>query len=326
MKPARYYIQQAIAGSSALLLMLGVALAEPLKISVSRTPLSLPFYVAESQGYFAAEGVQIKIEDVIGGHRSMQQMLNAEADLATCSDAVIMFNSFKRSDFAVIASFVSSDNDVKIIVGKDTDLSRPTLWSGKRIATVVGAASHYYLDNWLLFQGVDPRAVHTINYQPEAMEAALAKGEVEAVAIWEPYPFKIIHAVSGSKVLPNPAIYVMTFNLIAHKKLLGVRDDDLLRLLHALDRAEHFIKDEPRKAQAILRSRLQLDQAFIDWIWPHNLYQLSLDQSLLSTLESEARWAKSENHVAQTESPNYLNFTYATPLRKVLPIAVGIAK
>ena len=325
MKPARSYIQRVATGCIALLL-LGGALAEPLHIAVSRTPLSLPLYVAESQGYFAAEGVQIKIDEVIGGHRSMQQMLNAQADLATCSDAVIMFNSFKRSDFAIIASFVNSDHDVKIIAGKDMATSKTEQWSGKRIATVVGAASHYYLDNWLLFQGVDPRLVNIINFQPEAMEAALAKGEVDAVAIWEPYPFKIIQAVPGAKILPNPAIYTLTFNLIANKKLLGVRDDELIRLLRALERAQRFIKAEPLKAQAVLRERLQLDQAFIDWIWPHNNYQLGLDQSLLSTLESEARWARSEGHVAQSPSPNYLNFTYAEPLRKVLPNSVGIAK
>lgn len=300
--------------------------AEALVISLAQTPLSLPFFVAESEGYFAGEGVPIKINNVAGGHRTLQQLLNGEADLATSSDAVIMFNSFQRSDFAVIATFVTSNDDVKVIIRKDVGIARPEQMAGKRIATVVGAASHYYLDTWLLLHGVDPKSTRIINLQPEDMESALAKGEVDAVAIWEPIPFKILKAVAGATILPNPGIYILSFNLIAHKKLLGVRDDDLVKLLRALDRAQRFIKADPLKAQAILRTRLQLDQAFIAWIWPRYNFRLTLDQSLLSTLEGEARWARNGGYVAGNRSPNYLDFIYPGPLHKVRPEAVGIAR
>ena len=83
--------------------------AEPLRLSLSLTPLSLPFFVANSQGYFAAEGLQLKITEVTGGHRTMQQLEEGSADLATSSEAVVMFNSFQHDDFAIIASFVTSE-------------------------------------------------------------------------------------------------------------------------------------------------------------------------------------------------------------------------
>ena len=306
-----------------LLPMCGLA-SEALTIAVSQTPLSLPFYIAQSQGYFAAEGLPVKINDIVGGHRTLQQLLSGEADLATSSDAVIMFNSFQRNDFAVIGTFVTSNDDVQVITRRDAGIARPEQMAGKRIGTVVGAASHYYLDTLLLLHGVDPKSVRIINLQPEAMEAALAQGEVDAVSIWEPFPFKINKALPNTVILPNTGTYVLNFNLIVHKKLIGVRDEDLVKLLRALDRAQRFIKEEPLKAQAILRTRLQLDQAFIDWIWQRYSYRLTLDPSLISTLESEARWARHEGHVANIRSPNYLRFIHSGPLRKVRPDAVGI--
>jgi NitT/TauT family transport system substrate-binding protein len=226
----------------------------------------------------------------------------------------------------VIGTFVSSRNDVKIVVRKEANVAKPEQLAGKRIATVVGAGGHYYLDTWLLFHGVDPKSVKIVNLQPEQMEAALYKGEVDAVAIWEPHPYNLVNALVGAKVMDNPGTYVLKFNLIAHKKLMGKRDADLVKLLRALARAERFIKAEPRKAQAILRARLQLDQTYIDWIWQHNVYQLNLDQSLLSTLESEARWARQESHVTENTVVNYLDFIYVEPMLKVDPKAVGIKK
>ncbi|MDD2271495.1 MAG: ABC transporter substrate-binding protein [Desulfuromonadaceae bacterium] len=300
--------------------------AEPLRISLSQTPLSLPFYVAESQGYFVDEGLPIKIIDTIGGHRTFQQLLEGTADLATSSEAVIMFNSFKHSDFAVIASFVSSDDDIKIITRAEAGINQPKQLAGKQVGTVTGSASHYYLETLLLLNGVNPKSVRIRNLQPEDMARALQQKEVDAIAIWEPFPFKALKAVAGSKVLTKSNAYRLTFNLIVNKKLLGSRDEELVKVLRALDRAEQFINTQPQQAKAILLNRLKLDQSFIDWIWPSYNFRLTLDQSLLTTLEGEARWARQEGLVKGNKSPNYLNFINAGPLSKVRATAVSIIR
>jgi len=77
------------------------------------------------------------------------------------------------------------------------------------------------------------------------------------------------------------------------------------------------------ECQAVLRDRLQLDQAFVDWVWGGLAWRLSLDQSLLSTMEGEARWAQRERHVAEGARPNVLTLVHAGPLQAVKPAAVG---
>lgn len=300
--------------------------AEPLRVSVSKTPLSLPLYVADSLGYFTAEGLALTINEVVGGHRAMQQLLEGTADLATLSEAVVMFNSFKHADFAIIASFVTSNDDVKIVTRAGLAIDRPQQLAGKKVATVTGSSSHYYLETLLVLSGVDPGTVHVRNMQPEAMAAALKNGDVDAIVIWEPFSFNAIKAVTGTKILSKSNAYRLTFNLIIHKKLLGVRDDDLVKILRALDRAEQFIMSNPLQAKTILLERLKLDQSFIDWIWPSYNYRLTLDQSLLTTLEGEARWARQEGLVAGEKSPNYLNFIYTKPLSAVRSTAVSIIR
>ncbi len=299
---------------------------EPLRISVSQTPLVLPFYIAESQGYFTDEGVKVRILDVLGGHRTMQQLLEGSADLATSSEAVVMFNSFQRSDFAIIASFVTSDDDVKVITRADTGITQAQQLGGKLVGTVTGSASHYFLETLLLLKGVDPKSVRLRGLQPEQMAEALKKKEVDAIAIWEPYPFKALKTVPGARMLPKSGVYRLTFNLIASKKILGTRDDELVKILRALDRAEQFISREPQKAKIVLLERLKLDNAFIDWIWPRYSYRLLLDQSLITTLEGEARWARQEELVKVEKVPNYLNYIYSGPLNVVRPNAVTLIR
>ncbi len=300
--------------------------AEPLTLSLSRTPLSLPFFIAEQEGFFAAEGVAIKITEVIGGHRSLQQVLDGTADLGTCSEAVVMFNSFKRDDFAILATFVNSAEDIKVIAHPDSGITKAAHLTGKRVGTVVGSASHYYLTSLALINGVEPQSVKVVAAQPEEVAKALSQREVDAIASWQPYAYQAEQAVPGARVIPDGGFYSLAFNLVVSRRLAGRRDAELEKLLRAVARAEDFITRHPAKAQAALRNRLALDQTYLNWHWPRYRYRLSLDQSLLTTLESEARWARAEGLVTAGRSPNYLKFIHSAPLRKTFPAAVGIGE
>lgn len=296
-----------------------------LTLAVSKSPLSLPLYVADAEGLFAAEGLQVKLLDCVGGQRCQKLMFDGQADVATVGNTSIMFTSFVRSDFVLIGSIASTTEDLKLISRADRGATSPRALAGRKVGVVAGTASQYFLDSFLLLHGVDPRSVEPVPMQPEAMQSALQTGQVDGVAVWEPYGYRIMGAMkSAVQVLPSVGAYNVTFNLIAHRRLAGTRDADLTRLLSAVARAEQLIREQPDRAKAVLRKRLATDEEFVRWVWPQQVFRLSLDQSLLKTLESEARWALRERHVTARTAPNYLPFLYRAPLMAVDPSAVGI--
>ena len=298
--------------------------AAGLTIAVSRSPLNLPLYVAESQGYFAAEGVQVSFKDVLGSVRAMQQLADDTADLATGADTPIVFNSVGRNDFVVLTSLASSSKHVSLVASKAVGYSRPNDLVGKRIGTVHASSGQFYADSWLIYHGIDPKRTRMVSLQLEDMRAALAKGEVDAVAVWEPYRHDILVGVPGTVLLPDLGLYTTNMNLVADRRTLDPHDDKLMRVLRVLLRAEQFIYAEPGKARAILRERLNLTQDEVDRLWPNNNYRIGLDQSLITSLESQARWARAEGHITGGGVPNYLRFIYADPLRRVRPDRVRI--
>ncbi|HKX95964.1 MAG TPA: ABC transporter substrate-binding protein [Methylibium sp.] len=312
----------------ATLLVAGPAAAAALVLAASLNAKSLPIYVAEAQGYFAAEGVAVRVEDCVGGQRCLRRLFDGEAQLATVSELPVMFNSFERGDFAVIATVVTSARDIKLVARRSADIAAVAQLAGKRIGTARGTSAHYFLDAFLLFHDIDPHGIELVAMPPEQLATALQRREVDAIAIWEPYGWLAQRALGADAlVLPNPRIYTETFNLVVDARTLAARQEELVKLLRALERAQRHIREQPRQAQAVMKARLKIDQGFVEATWADLDFRLALDQSLISMLEGEARWALREGHVpAGRKVPNYLHYIEPGPLRRAVPGAVTTLK
>ncbi len=311
----------------ALLCTTSACAAEKLVLAVSRSPLSLPLYVAEERRYLAEEGLEAVLVDCIGGHRCLRQVLEGRADVATAGELPVVFNGFERSDYAVLATLVTAADDVKLIAHARSGIARARQLAGKRVGLTLGTAGHYFLDSFLLTAGVDPRSVSIVGLQPEQLLAALQAGTVDAIVAWEPYAYEATKALGmQATVLPSSGTYLQTFNLVSGRVQLQARHDALVRMLRAVERAERYIAEQPAQAQAILRRRLQMEPAAVDAIWPGLSFRLRLDQSLITTMEGEARWAMREGHVKARSAPNFLLLVHAAPLHSVNPAAVSVAR
>ena len=324
---ARRGIALRAVGLGFMLAMPLAGMSAPMTIAVSRTPLSLPLYVAEAEKFFSAEKVDVVLRECLGGYRCMRELEDGVADYATAPDVPIAISAFQPGHWSIVATFASAANDVKIVTRKGTRLAAVPDWARKRVGMVPVSASQYVLETVLLTIGVDPAKVETVPLQPEALVEALHGGRVDVISVWEPFAFSAVRASRGELVVvTTPGVYRETFNLVAANKHVAASGTETARLLRAIDRANTFIAEQPAKAQAVLRTRLGVDDAFVQSIWPNLRYRLSLDQGLLKTLESEARWAIRESHVKADRIPNFLPLFYTAPMLSVKPDSAGIAR
>lgn len=300
--------------------------AQPLRIGVSETILSLPLYVAQAEGLFKKRGVDVALVKCVGGNRCMKNMLAGQTDLATATELPVVFNSFERSDFAILTSFVSTSNDVKVLSRRKTNVSQPSELEGKKLGYVKGTASQYVLDSVLVYSGVDPSTVTPVAITPETALQALAKAEVDAVCIWEPYASRIQRELASEvRLVPTPKLYTETFNLIAMKPVIKTRPRDLEMILLALKDSTEFINKNPDKAKTLLAERFDIPMAIVNSIFNDYRYNLSLNRSLTRTMEGQARWAVREGHVDSVlTQPNYNSYVYPGLLKKADPGAVSL--
>jgi hypothetical protein len=61
-------------------------------------------------------------------------------------------------------------------------------------------------------------------------------------------------------------------------------------------------------------------------LWDDFVFEMSLDQALIRTLEDEGLWAIRNNLVNKPDIPNYLDYIHSEPLERVNSEAVTIIK
>jgi NitT/TauT family transport system substrate-binding protein len=97
-------------------------------------------------------------------------------------------------------------------------------------------------------------------------------------------------------------------------------------LLKGVIEAEDFLRKDEDGAQRIVERALGLDRESVVKSSAKTRFRVRLDQSLLTLLEDEGRWAIHNKLVDGQKNPNYLNFFYLDGLGKIKPDSVTVIR
>jgi len=300
---------------------------EPITIGVEQSPLLALIMIAEDQGFFSKQGVDVKVKYYASGKLALNGMFSGEVELATPAETPIVFSSFERMDFSIVATIGSSDNEPKIVARKDRGIQKPGNLRGKCIATQKASAVHFFLHSFLIKHGLSEKDIKLSFKHPDELVPALANGEIDAFSMREPYISRAKTLLRDNVVVfEEPGLCKITRNLVALNAFIKDRPQAVTGVLQALVESEKFAKKYPEHAQRIISNKIGVKESEITGLWPDLRFEVSLEQSLLITLENEARWAIRNKLTDRKKVPNYLNFIYLNALEAVKPKGVTIIR
>ena len=283
--------------------------------------------MAEEKGYFEEMGLNLDIKEYDSGRASLTALLEGDKniDICTVAPTPIMFNSFERHDYVIIATFVYSWTDIKVSANQGNGVNSAEDLIGKKIGVPLGTTAQFFVEAFLVKNGVSSSDVEIVDVRPSDLPDSIYNNEVDAIVIWEPHGYNARQGLGNDAIiLPSPDVYQTTFNFVVMKEFAEDNPEELEKFIMAIDMATTYIEDNKVESQNIVAERLDLDREIMVSCWEDFVFEVSLDQSLLITLEAEARWAIINNLTDGTEVPNYLEYLYLDALEEVKPEAVGI--
>jgi NitT/TauT family transport system substrate-binding protein len=288
--------------------------------------------IAEKMGYFKDEGLTIKNKLMNGPDEN--------ASLVASGDAKICFGSIYNNisvaangvKVKVVAPLANAAGTQSVVARKGLVIKSAKDLEGKKIGMTNGAGVLIAIRNMCNATGTDISKIQFVNLQVSDQLAALEKGDIDAMAAWEPWVGKAVDQggtllFSGTKAnlpgVPNDVHWIDFY------MTLQVTDDfykdhpeTIEKLLRALHKATTYINEHPEDAAKIIAKRININEAECLRIMKKNVYSMTFDQQFVDGADNMANFMldmKSIKAIPKTES--YMDTTL---LKKVFPEDVTI--
>ncbi len=247
---------------------------ETVRIS-ARTLLSTsPIFIADREGFFADEGIQLEFVEAPG--RSVQALpllAQGRIDVLSASLSAGLFSAARKdSSIRLVADrgHVSERGcEFDALVGRaavfSTDSPRPSELKGKRFSINDAVPGEYIVDRFLASRGLTQKDITSTKLTEVLEPQALRSGAVDVAHVSEPFLTSTIE--SGQRIIgkaseyaPGMQLAVLMFGpgLIQKNRALGNRF-----MFAYLRGVEQFNKGLTSRNVAIISERMAFDTALL---------------------------------------------------------------
>ena len=295
-------------------------------ITIGITP-SEPYeliFIAEDQGYFAENGLNVTMRNYETTPKAFDGMLNGDVDIAFTGEYTAVTKAFENKGFVVIGC-IDKYQTVYLYGRKDRGIENASDLNGKKIGLTRRALVEFFLGRFLDLHGMSIKDITVVDLQPSQYVDALANGSVDSIVATDFFIDQCKERLGSNLILlPIQCSQNGYFVTACRSDWAASHPEQINRFLKSLAQAEEFTIDHPTEAKAILQKRLNFTEEHIATIWPEHQFALTLDQSLLIAMNDEGLWMIRNNLTKEKTLPDFSKYIYTQGLREVKPDAVNI--
>lgn len=297
---------------------------EPILVGTGPVELAGLIYIAEDRGFFRENGLDARVKSYDSALSAIGGMKKGEVDISASTEYPLIAEVFGSGNIRVIAC-IDKYQTTYLVGMKDRGILNRSDVAGKKIGVSHGSIGEFYLGRFLELHGMSTGDVTLVNVRPPQVVAALIAGQVDAVVGLQSDMVEIQGRFGNETVVWPVQSGQQTFNLVAGRdEWIAGHPMPVRQFLLSLSQGVDYLAEHPREAGVILQRRLNESDSVIADILPEHHFSLSLDESLVTAMEDEARWMIANNLTAGRAIPDFRGSIYTPALQSIKPESVDI--
>jgi NitT/TauT family transport system substrate-binding protein len=235
---------------------LSTAGAETISIGVGIDPGYTAFYTAKQEKLFEKFGLDVRFVQFAQGGETMDALVAKQVVVSAAAEPTTMIR-MGRSDVVALGTVAESGRYLKLVAR--AGITDP---SGiKTFGVVPGGAMEYLTGITMKKYGMDPASVKQVRAGPPEMPALLARGDIDAFWLFEPFPSMV--ASQGGKLLATSGDvgYVYDFWVSSTESWVSAHQDEAGKILRALAAACDIINADPQRGADATQAEVRIPAA-----------------------------------------------------------------
>ncbi|CAH0346264.1 ABC transporter substrate-binding protein [Bacillus sp. CECT 9360] len=266
-------------------------------MGVRDAQISAAQIIAEKNGYFEEEGIKVTNHLIENGPEMGSMIAGGSAPISLMSNFLAI--TMKASDVPIkVVAVLDQMAGTQAMVGAPgLKLESAKDLEGLKIGMPNGAEVYYAIKSMGEELDVDVSKIKYINIGPSDGLSALQRGDIDALAAWEPFITKGTQAggefiLSGRESnLPDKQGEVNWLSvhstLMATEDFLEKNPNTIKALIRALKKGTDFINNNREEAVKILSPELRLSESELTEIMNRNVYSMDVDNTYWKESNSE---------------------------------------
>jgi len=241
-----------------------------------------PVYIAK-EGPFGSQ-----FQYINGGVRTLQNNGAHAAGNATTQMLVVL-----RDNPRVRLLFTLVDGNYRIVAKRSAGITKLADLKGKRIVVPRNTSAHYHLVALLRTAGVQESEVTLVSAPATAMAAAVAKGDADAISMWEPELQNTVEALGKDAItFQDNKVYRELYSIYSTTDVLNDprRRKELVAFVREIIRTTGELQREPSKYFELISRVTKHPAPQIARSWEHHGFPLAVAPDLLNLLVEEEKW------------------------------------
>jgi len=233
----------------------GIETSRPVVLGYSSWAGWWPWAIAQEEGLFAANGLNVELKWFDGYLESLQAFSagQLDANCQTLNDTIAFAPNSINGQVVVLVNDNSAGND-KIIVAEEINTIQDL--KGKKVAVEEGLVDDFLLTLALEINRMSREDIQIVNLETGAAAAAFASGQVDAVGAFPPFWLTALKR-EGSKELLSSKEFpgAIPDLLVVSRPLVNEKPEVVQGLVKTWFDIREFMQNNPEKADKIMAKR-----------------------------------------------------------------------
>jgi ABC-type nitrate/sulfonate/bicarbonate transport system substrate-binding protein len=312
--------------AAAALLLAGAtaANAQLIKMTIATgvDPAFSQFYVAKEGGLFEKNGLDVTINTGPSGSAMIPFLVNNQVQAAYGSDLAGVINHQVDKNIVAVVDGTYLWKWESVVGRNVADLAG---LKGKKVGIAMGTGSEIYWRRLVEMKGLNPADFTLVNVEAPEMLAATERGDIDAFAVWEPWPTRTLASVKNTKILANSDGIYNNINFVyMNRGWIEQNRATAEKFMRALVQATDVINNDRPAAAKMVAKFLKMPVELATELMPKLEFDTDWQPRSLETIKDSVKLLTEQKKM---KAPlDFSQYVYLDLLKAVAPERIKITE